>query len=187
MTNSNEMNNQDGLSNSDNLKFKCSLSKKAIKRNALIPWLYLAPVLVFSGYICAATGSWMLLFGLITFFCLLSAFNVWYTGKLEEGYLEITCDNELKCKYLGYPKVSFPIKEIKSIEAISLKEAEERHARYPVVLNNKGEDLYPENGVLITFNRSWIKSIFPLYFNPQDIEGFIAAMRERMTDSQMNI
>ena len=37
MTNSNEMNNQDGLSNSDNLKFKCSLSKKAIKRDALIP------------------------------------------------------------------------------------------------------------------------------------------------------
>ena len=145
MTNSNEINYQDGMSNSDNLKFKCSLSQKAIKRDAIIPWLYRAPLLVFSGYICAATGSWMLLFGLITFFCLLSAFNVWYTGKLEEGYLEITCDNELKCKYLGYPKVSFPIKEIKSIEAISLKEAKERHARYPVVLNNKGEDLYPEN------------------------------------------
>lgn len=153
-------------SESVNLKFDCSFSKKALKNNIITMWIFIAPVIVICCYLYIVSGVW---FGLIILPIPIAAiaFGMVYLIRLaEESYLEITLDNILKCKYRGHHVVSFPIKEIKTIKEVTLKQAEEEFSRFPIILNTKGENYYSEKGVLITFNRSWIKSVFPVYFQP---------------------
>ena len=122
---------------------------------------------------------------MLTIICLsVAAYGIFYTRNLvKDSYLEITSDDTLRCCYRGRRKIEYPIKEIKFIEEATLKQAEKKHATFPIVLNTKGEELYPSEGVLITFNRAWIKSVFPVYFNPRDIEGFILAIKQRMEEA----
>lgn len=185
MINANSKESQNDLSYSGNLKFECSFSKKAIKDNVVTMSVFIVIAIVIGSYLCIVSGVW---FGLIVLLLPIAimAFNILYFRMLvENSYLEITNDNILKCKYKGRSEVCYPIKEIKSIKETTLKQAEEQFALFPVVLNSRGEEYYPEMGVLITFNRSWIKSVFPIYFNPKDVEGFIAAIRERADGFQM--
>lgn len=179
MENAHSKETRNDLSCSDNLKFECSFSKKAIKKNAIIMSLSIVPAIVVNGCFMVL-GIWI---GLILLVLPIAAiaFGVAYMRRVvEDSYLVITVDDILKCKYKGRSEVSYPIREIKTIKEATLKQAEEEFARFPVVLNSRGEEYYSEKGVLITFNRSWIKSVFPIYFNPKDVDGFIAAIRERM-------
>lgn len=179
MGNANGKDIHNDLTCSGNLKFECSFSKKAIKKNAIIMSVSVVPAIVISGYFIVL-GVWFGLFVALLPIAVI-AFGVAYMRRVaEDSYLEITADNMLKCKYKGRGEVSYPIKEIKTIKEATLKQAEEQFARFPVVLNSRGEEYYSERGVLITFNRSWIKSVFPIYFNPKDVEGFIAAIRQQM-------
>lgn len=117
---------------------------------------------------------------LIVFTVLMDAYNLIYLKRLSSGsYLEITSDGILKCIYKGRKEVSYPINEIISIEESSFKDARKKRATVPIQVDHWG-DLYPSEGVSITFNRAWIKSIFPVYFNPADREGFIYAINERI-------
>ena len=109
-----------------------------------------------------------------------------YVRRLATGsYFEITSDGILRCKFKGRKELIYPINEIKAIEAASIKDVEKKYATFPIVLNTKGEELYPPEGVLITFNRAWIKSVFPVYFNPADREGFIYAIRQRIESAEI--
>ena len=147
--------------------------------------VYTIVLIVVLGYISLNAHNtrlslWLIFFYLIIII-LMSGIGMISVRKLAKGsYIEITSDNLLKCKYKGRKEVSYPIKEIQSVEESSLTDAEKKYATFPVVLNTKGEELYPPTGVLITFNRSWIKSVFPVYFNPEDIQGFISAIRQRI-------
>ena len=120
---------------------------------------------------------------ILTIICLsIAAYGIIYTRNLvKDSYLEITSDDTLRCCYRGRRNVEYPIKEIKFIEEATLKQAVKKHATFPIVLNTKGEELYPSEGVLITFNRAWKKSIFPVYFNPADIPGFIDTLKQRIS------
>lgn len=180
MVNTNSKEAQNNVSNSEILKFECSFSKKAIKDNVVTMSIFIIPAIVIGCYFCMASGVW---YGLIILLIPIAviAFGMVYLRSLaEESYLEITPDHILKCKYKGHCVVSYPIKEIKTIKEATIKQAEEEFARFPVVLNTKGKEYYSERGVLITFSRSWLKSVFPVYFNPEDVEGFIAVIRQRM-------
>ena len=164
-----------------NRKFELSFSEKAIKNNTITMVVFTVMIALLSLYvgIKSATG-W---FGLmLTITCLsIAACGIFYTRNLVRySYLEITSDDTLRCCYRGRRKIEYPIKEIKFIEEATLKQAAERHATFPIVLNTKGEELYPSEGVLITFNRAWKKSIFPVYFNPSDIPGFIETLKQRI-------
>lgn len=180
MVNNNSKEHLNDLPHSGNLKFKCSFSKKAIKDNVITLSVFIVLTIVIIGYICNASGVWYSLI-VLPFSVIPMAIGIAYLRRLvKESYLELTSDNILKCKYKGHREVCYPITEIKRIKAVTLKQAEKEFALFPVILNSKGEELYSENGVLITFNRSWIKSVFPIYFNPEDAEGFIAAIRQRI-------
>lgn len=169
----------------ENLRFECAFSKKAMKSNALSMIVFTIVLIVVLWYISLNARNTRLSIWLIFFYIvitiLMSVIGMISVRKLAKGsYIEITSDNLLKCKYKGRKEVSYPINEIRSVEESSLYEAEKKYATFPIVLNTKGAELYPQEGVLITFNRSWIKSVFPVYFNPTDIQGFISAIRQRI-------
>ena len=172
----------------ESLRFECAFSEKAIRNNRLWIMLYtifvmliLCPVIWSSG--TTPLNIWFSL-ALIVFTVLMDAYSIIYVKRLSSGsYLEITSDGILKCIYKGRKEVNYPINEIISIEESSFKDARKKRATVPIQVDRYG-DLYPSEGVLISFNRAWIKSIFPVYFNPADIEGFISAIRNRIKTTE---
>lgn len=165
----------------DNIKFKCAFSKKGITTNIKICIAFIVFTALCICYVCSSAGGAWIGAAFILILILILALCVRSVYRLIEGsYLEITADGLLKCNYKGHRAVCYPIKEICSIEAVTLDQAGERHATFPVVLNTKGAELYPSDGVLITFNRAYLKSVFPVFFNPADIQGFISAIRQAM-------
>lgn len=173
----------------ENLRFECAFSKKAMKSNAVTLIVYTIVMTMILGYISWNASNtrlsiWLIFF-YIVFIILISVIGMISERKLAKGsYMELTSDGMLRCKFKGSKEVSYPIKEIRSIEESSLKDAEKKYATFPTVLNIRGEELYPPTGVLITFNRAWIKSVFPVYFNPEDISGFISAIRKRIKPAE---
>ncbi|MDE6018279.1 MAG: hypothetical protein K2G85_05655 [Muribaculaceae bacterium] len=173
----------------ENIRFKCAFSEKAIKNNTLTMIIFiitLTIILFFSTRNSANTALsiWINL-SYIVFVVLMSVVSFFCLKRMSRGsYLEITTDGILKCVYKGRKEVNYPINEIRSIEESSFKDARKKYATVPIVLNNRGDDLYPPEGVLITFNRAWIKSIFPVYFNPEDRVGFISAINERIKTAE---
>ena len=164
----------------DNQKFELRFSEKAVRNNTITVILYTVIIvpLIYVG--AKSVGGWVNV-TLMLILMLTALYSVCYVRRLVRGsYFEITSDSRLICIYNGRAKIEYPIKEIINIEEATLKQAERKYARFPVVLNTRGEELYPSNGVLITFNRSWIKSVFPVYFNPADVQGFMSAIKRRM-------
>ncbi len=166
----------------DNLRFECAFSQSGVRNNTIVVVVMSLLVIIPFIYLGIKLGGWIGIIPVLLFVGL-SVYSLVYTYRLtHESYLEITQDGLLKCKYTGRAAVSFPIKEITSIESASLEQANERYAKFPVLLNSRGWELYPSEGVLITFNRKWSKSVFPVYLNPADIQGFISAAK-RTKDS----
>ncbi|MBD5335456.1 MAG: hypothetical protein HDR96_08730 [Bacteroides sp.] len=164
----------------DNQKFELRFSEKAVRNNTITVILYTVIIvpLIYVG--AKSVGGWVNV-TLMLILMLTALYSVYCLRRLVKGsYFEITSDGRLVCIYNGRAKIEYPIKEIINIEEATLKQAERKYARFPVVLNTRGEELYPSNGVLITFNRSWIKSVFPVYFNPADVQGFMSAIKRRM-------
>ena len=177
------MDNQKG----ENQKFELSFSEKAVRSNERTAILIGIPTILIFGYVGIKHGAGWIMFTLNLILILTVIYCLYYGRRLvRESYFKITSDNRLICVYKGRAKIEYPIKEIIKIEEVTLKQAELRHARFPVILNNRGEEVYPSNGVLITFNRAWIKSVIPIYFNPRDIEGFIHAIKQRMDEASKN-
>lgn len=164
----------------ENLRFQCAFSKKGIRNNKIDCAAFIILAIIPFGYVCISLGAPWLCFAFVLFLVLILVFSWSYVNTLTtKSYLEITPDGILECNFKGRGTVSYPISEIISIEQISLAQAEKRYATFPTVLNSRGWELYPDEGVLITFNRTWLKSVFPVYFNPADIQGFMAAINGR--------
>ena len=164
----------------ENQKFELSFSEKAVRINEITVILFVIPIILMFSYVSIKHGAGWIIFPLNLMLILTAIFGIYYVRRLvRESYFTIT-ENRLICVYKGRTKIEYPIKEISKIEEVTLEQVKQKHAKYPLALNNKGYELFPPKGVLITFNRAWIKSIFPVYFNPRDIEGFILAIKQRM-------
>ncbi len=168
-----------------NLRFECAFSRSAVRNNTIAMGAISLLIIILMADLGFKLGGWIGILIVVPIIGIL-VYGLVYMNRLpHESYLEITEDGQLKCKYKGRAAVSFPINEITSIEPASFQQATERYATLPVLLNSKGWELYPSEGVLITFSRKWRKSVFPVYFNPADIQGFISAVkRAQATSSQ---
>lgn len=165
----------------DNLRFRCAFSRKGIKNNKKTCVVLIILAIVFSGYsIVYLEDAWIgILISL--FLIIMSVYSMTYVCRLtKQSYLEITTEGILNCVYKGRGIVRYPIKEIISIEEATIEQANKKHAVSPLNLNQWKWGLYPPEGVLITFSRAYIKSIFPIYLNPADISGFISALNQRL-------
>lgn len=163
----------------DNQKFELRFSKKAVRNNTITVILYTVIIvpLIYVG--AKSVGGWVNV-TLMLILMLTALYSVCYVRRLVRGsYFEITSDSRLICIYKGRTKIEYPINEIINIEEATLKQAKRKHAAFPVI-DSRGIELYPSRGVLISFNRRWIKSIFPVYFNPADVQGFMSAIKRRM-------
>ena len=168
----------------ENLRFECAFSEKAINNNKLTGKIFILFIIILVCFVMYTSDITKLnlwfSFSLTIITVLLSLYSMMYVRKLAKGsYLEITSDGILKCVFKGRKELIYPINEIKAIEQATIKDVEKKYATFPIALDRWNE-LYPPEGVLITFNRAWIKSIFPVFFNPVDIEGFISAIRTRI-------
>ena len=173
------MENQKG----ENQKFELSFSEKAVRSNERMGILLVILPILLTCYVGIKDGAGWIIFAMNLTVLLTVIFGIYYVRRLvRESYFTITSDNRLICVYKGRTKIEYPVKEISKIEEGTFEQAIQKHAMFPVVLS-RGEELYPSKGVLITFNRAWIKSIFPVYFNPRDIEGFILAIKQRMEEA----
>ena len=164
----------------ENQKFELAFSEKAIRTNTLTIGIFSVIVVLAFGYACVKSKAGWVLYALELIPMLASIYSVYCLRRLVKGsYFEITSDGRLVCIYNGRVKIEYPIKEIINIEEATLKQAKRKHAAFPVI-DSRGIELYPSRGVLISFNRRWIKSVFPVYFNPADVQGFMSAIRQRM-------
>ena len=162
---------------SDNLRFRCAFSQRGIRKYNIKYGAVCLAMILLCGWIAVIIGDWLCMVPPLIFI-IASVYNLNYVEKLvTESYLEITSDGTLMCVYKWRGTAKYPIKEILSIEAISVRD---RECTIPKSITGQHDpNLYPDEGVLIYFNRKWIKSIYPVFFNPEDIHGFICAINQK--------
>ena len=51
---------------------------------------------------------------------------------------------------------------------------------FPVAFSQGAGDIIPQVGVLVFFKRSYIKSVYPIFFNPSDPALFAKTLTERI-------
>ena len=51
---------------------------------------------------------------------------------------------------------------------------------FPVAFGQGGGDIIPQVGVLVFFKRSYIKSVYPIFFNPSDPALFAKTLTDRI-------
>lgn len=161
-----------------NIRFQCAFSRKGIRNNTIACTTFILLWVVFCVSVRVDSDDLWKCVIITLFVVMTSVYSLLYVYRLKTGsYLEITTDGIIKCVYIG-STVSYPVKEIVTVEEVTLKQAGKRFAISQVALNSRSWQLYPSSGVLITFNRAWLKSVFPVYFNPSDISGFISAVNK---------
>lgn len=164
---------------SDNLRFRCAFSQRGIRNYSIKYWAVSLVTILLCGCILVITGAWQCIFGFLIVI-IPSIYSLNYVEKLEtESYLEITSDGILKCVYKWRGTAEYPVKEILSIEAYSAGEKKVGCVPPKSISGRNDPNLYPDKGVLVYFNRKWIKSIYPVFFNPEDIQGFICAINQK--------
>lgn len=91
--------------------------------------------------------------------------------------LELT-DNEIIVRRWMCRHKSFPIDKIDSIHIVDFDKDKVdklmQDYRLPMAMGRV--NLYPRKGVIVFFNRKWIKSVQPILFNPMDCNQFATAL-----------
>lgn len=89
-------------------------------------------------------------------------------------------DNEIVVKRWMCRKVSFPIDKIESVRVVDFDtdvvDKQTKDYRLPMAMGRV--NLYPQKGVIVFFDRKWIKSVQPIFFNPADPERFAQDLAE---------
>lgn len=77
-------------------------------------------------------------------------------------------------------KVSYPIDKIESIQVVDFDtdvvDKQTQDYMLPVAMGKV--DLYPRKCVIVFFERKWIKSVRPVFFNPANPELFAQTLAE---------
>lgn len=90
-----------------------------------------------------------------------------------KSYIELI-DNKIVFKRWMCRKVSYPINKIERIQVVDFDTdvVDKLTQDYRLPLSMGMVDVYPRKGVIVFFERKWIKSVQPILFNPIDSELF---------------
>lgn len=104
-----------------------------------------------------------------------------------QSYILLTPDNEIALKVWSRRINSYPIDHIERICVVDfdsdITDKLMKDYAFPVSLGRGGDDLIPDKGVLIFFQRRYIKSVRPVFFNPSDPELLADALKNRLKNS----
>lgn len=91
--------------------------------------------------------------------------------------IELTDDEIVVRRWLCGSK-SFPIDKVETIRIVDFDKDKvdklTKDYRLPMAMGRV--DLYPRKGVIVFFDRKWIKSVQPILFNPADLSQFANAL-----------
>lgn len=75
---------------------------------------------------------------------------------------------------------TFPIDKVESIHIVDTKNLTDKRMKdYRLPISMGRVNLYPTEGVLVFFDRKWIKSVQPILFNPADLNQFAKALSDK--------
>lgn len=104
-----------------------------------------------------------------------------------KSYILLTPDNEIALKVWSRRIKSYPIDHIERICVVDfdsdITDKLMKDYAFPVSFGRGGDDLIPDKGVLIFFQRRYIKSVRPVFFNPSDPELLADALKNRLKNS----
>lgn len=93
--------------------------------------------------------------------------------------LELT-DGEIIVRRWLRRHQSFPIDKVESIHIVDTKNLTDKRIKdYRLPISMGRVNLYPTEGVLVFFDRKWIKSVQPILFNPADLNQFAKALSDK--------
>lgn len=92
--------------------------------------------------------------------------------------IELTDNNEIVVRRWMCRRKSYPIDKIESIRVVDFDEDSidrlTRDCIFPMPVGNVNQ--YPTKGVIVFFDRKWIKSVRPVFFNAANPEQFAIAL-----------
>ena len=93
-------------------------------------------------------------------------------------------DNTIEVKVWSRRAKTYPIDCIEKVMVVDFDKddvtANMKSFVFPVAFGQGGGDIIPQVGVLVFFKRSYIKSVYPIFFNPSDPALFAKTLTERI-------
>ncbi|MDE6094765.1 MAG: hypothetical protein K2G52_01085 [Muribaculaceae bacterium] len=164
------------IDKNDIMKFDCNFTD-APRFDRIFVWSE-CTVLMFILIICRQKDN---IYPFLFFGLLFMLIPLWFEFSVHmvrtKSYIELI-DNKIVFKGWMCRKASFPIDKIESVRVVDFDtdvvDKLTRDYRLPVAMGRV--NLYPQKGVIIFFERKWIKSVQPILFNPIDPEQFAHAL-----------
>ena len=97
------------------------------------------------------------------------------------SFIELTDNNEIVARRWMCRHKSYPVDRIESIHVVDFdKNKTDKLMRDYVLPMPMGKvSLYPSKGVIVFFDRKWIKSVRPVFFNAADSEQFAMVLAKK--------
>lgn len=99
----------------------------------------------------------------------------------KRSFIKLTDNNEILVKRWMCRSKSFPIDKIESIRVVDFAQTntDKLTRDYMLPMPMGKVDLYPSKGVIVFFDRKWIKSVRLIFFNPAYPEEFATALAKK--------
>lgn len=104
----------------------------------------------------------------------------------KKSVIELT-DNDIVVKRWPCRHKSFPIDKIESVHVVDFDMdcVDKQTKDYMLPMSMGMVELYPRKGVIVFFDRNWIKSIRPVFFNAANPDLFAAVLSNRSHSQQI--
>lgn len=124
------------------------------------------------------------IYPVLTFDLIFMLIPLWFEFMVHmirtRSVIELT-DSEIVVRRWLCRQVSFPLDKIASISVVDFDtDSVDKLTRdYMLPMAMGRVNLYPQKGVIVFFERKWIKSVRPIFFNAADPDGFAMALSEK--------
>lgn len=122
--------------------------------------------------------------GIAVFFVLLyMLIPIWFELVIymtkRKGFIELI-DNQIVFRAWMRSRKSFPVDKIERIQVVDFDtDCVDKLTKDYMLPTPMGRvSLYPQKGVIVFFERKWIKSVRPVFFNAADPDQFAGALSE---------
>lgn len=157
--------------------FRCNFTVSLLSR--LFVWIPSAILLAIT--LLIADGTVFIL--VAAAFCLIAPFlwELQMHNIRNKSFICLTADGKMTIKVWPGCTKSYPVDRIEEVRVVDFSSADagiKMKDCLPPVSFDRGDGLLPKQGVLVFFERKYIKSVRPVFLNPADPELFASALAE---------